>query len=96
VFLGGWRAGDHSNIATTRRLYAPIGAKPKNATRSFCVKWPTPESASNDRVVTKVVTTGRPVARPENKSRAFARLSGMELGGLEPPTSWVRSRRSPN
>jgi len=20
----------------------------------------------------------------------------MELGGLEPPTSWVRSRRSPN
>ena len=21
---------------------------------------------------------------------------GMELGGLEPPTSWVRSRRSPN
>jgi len=22
--------------------------------------------------------------------------SKMELGGLEPPTSWVRSRRSPN
>ena len=23
-------------------------------------------------------------------------LTTMELGGLEPPTSWVRSRRSPN
>jgi hypothetical protein len=23
-------------------------------------------------------------------------LRAMELGGLEPPTSWVRSRRSPN
>ena len=23
-------------------------------------------------------------------------LRDMELGGLEPPTSWVRSRRSPN
>ena len=26
----------------------------------------------------------------------FQALSGMELGGLEPPTSWVRSRRSPS
>jgi hypothetical protein len=24
------------------------------------------------------------------------RFFEMELGGLEPPTSWVRSRRSPN
>jgi hypothetical protein len=28
--------------------------------------------------------------------RAAAEPGAMELGGLEPPTSWVRSRRSPN
>src|SRR5436305_7444406 len=32
----------------------------------------------------------------QNESPASARLFVMELGGLEPPTSWVRSRRSPN
>jgi hypothetical protein len=31
-----------------------------------------------------------------SKSPANARLLVVELGGLEPPTSWVRSRRSPN
>ena len=31
-----------------------------------------------------------------SKSPANARLLEVELGGLEPPTSWVRSRRSPN
>ena len=38
----------------------------------------------------------RCVARIENKRPAFAGPSLMELGGLEPPTSWVRSRRSPS
>src|SRR5689334_3851951 len=37
---------------------------------------------------------------PETRKPAFrsiVRSNGlMELGGLEPPTSWVRSRRSPN
>jgi integrase len=36
----------------------------------------------------------RPSERP--KSGACADNSSMELGGLEPPTSWVRSRRSPS
>jgi hypothetical protein len=36
------------------------------------------------------------VACMENERPAFAGLSSMELGGLEPPTSWVRSRRSPS
>jgi integrase len=30
------------------------------------------------------------------KNHPLAGSSSMELGGLEPPTSWVRSRRSPN
>jgi omega-6 fatty acid desaturase (delta-12 desaturase) len=30
------------------------------------------------------------------ENRSLAGDSSMELGGLEPPTSWVRSRRSPN
>ena len=32
------------------------------------------------------------------QNRSIGRFSGgaMELGGLEPPTSWVRSRRSSN
>jgi integrase len=34
--------------------------------------------------------------REERKNRSVAGDSSMELGGLEPPTSWVRSRRSPN
>jgi len=35
---------------------------------------------------------------PQRKEPAFTKtvLPEMELGGLEPPTSWVRSRRSPN
>ena len=32
----------------------------------------------------------------ENKRAAFAALSVVELAGLEPATSWVRSRRSPS
>ena len=43
----------------------------------------------------------RPNARTagttEARDSALLRgLRAMELGGLEPPTSWVRSRRSPN
>jgi hypothetical protein len=33
---------------------------------------------------------------PQTKRTAEQRLSEMELAGLEPATSWVRSRRSPN
>jgi hypothetical protein len=33
---------------------------------------------------------------PTEESRRFAGTSAMELAGLEPATSWVRSRRSPN
>jgi hypothetical protein len=32
----------------------------------------------------------------KQKGPALQDLLLMELGGLEPPTSWVRSRRSPN
>ena len=35
------------------------------------------------------------IDRSEKSSQAQVLLE-MELGGLEPPTSWVRSRRSPN
>ena len=34
--------------------------------------------------------------REKPKNRPLAGGSSVELGGLEPPTSWVRSRRSPN
>jgi Phage integrase family len=33
---------------------------------------------------------------PQNENPALAGASLMELAGLEPATSWVRSRRSPN
>jgi hypothetical protein len=39
------------------------------------------------------------VGRAANQIPRFAGLltkKEVELGGLEPPTSWVRSRRSPN
>ncbi len=36
---------------------------------------------------------GQQNARNPRRGREFR---AMELGGLEPPTSWVRSRRSPN
>ncbi len=49
-----------------------------------------------NRMLTKVLTTPWNVFRSENKNPAVAGCSAMELGGLEPPTSWVRSRRSPN
>jgi hypothetical protein len=32
----------------------------------------------------------------KSKAQHVQGFSKMELGGLEPPTSWVRSRRSPN
>ena len=38
-------------------------------------------------------TTGAPETK---KPRNGGASTAMELGGLEPPTSWVRSRRSPN
>ena len=34
--------------------------------------------------------------RPDRLARTGGDVDGMELGGLEPPTSWVRSRRSPS
>jgi hypothetical protein len=38
----------------------------------------------------------RRITKMENETPAFAGLYEMELAGLEPATSWVRSRRSPN
>jgi hypothetical protein len=46
-----------------------------------------------------VTTGGLPaflVLDVENERPAFAGLSVVELAGLEPATSWVRSRCSPN
>jgi hypothetical protein len=34
--------------------------------------------------------------KPLERERPLSRAFEVELGGLEPPTSWVRSRRSPN
>ena len=46
------------------------------------------------------LTNGRFLGRVwtvvENKRLDFAGLLTMELAGLEPATSWVRSRRSPS
>jgi hypothetical protein len=43
------------------------------------------------------VTTAKRARVLENaETPALAGISGMELAGLEPATSWVRSRRSPN
>jgi hypothetical protein len=39
------------------------------------------------------MTIGR---RTRTKPQHVQGFCAMELGGLEPPTSWVRSRRSPN
>jgi alkylation response protein AidB-like acyl-CoA dehydrogenase len=36
------------------------------------------------------------IGRRNARTPAGAGVLGVELGGLEPPTSWVRSRRSPN
>ena len=37
-----------------------------------------------------------PEEQTAREPRCYAAPGRMELGGLEPPTSWVRSRRSPN
>jgi hypothetical protein len=41
---------------------------------------------------------GRKAANPDRLSggQGLPLMPMVELGGLEPPTSWVRSRRSPN
>src|SRR5215208_4533084 len=36
-----------------------------------------------------------PIRPRQPRETALSRDSGVELAGLEPPTSWVRSRRSP-
>jgi hypothetical protein len=36
------------------------------------------------------------IALQDDKLPPVQKVCLMELGGLEPPTSWVRSRRSPN
>jgi hypothetical protein len=43
-----------------------------------------------------VAKTSRPRWAQNARTPAVAGILGVELGGLEPPTSWVRSRRSPN
>jgi hypothetical protein len=46
--------------------------------------------------MTKWMTVPEAVVHLENETPALAGASAMELAGLEPATSWVRSRRSPN
>src|ERR1044072_1150411 len=38
----------------------------------------------------------KPLGRSNERTPAMQGVLRVELGGLEPPTSWVRSRRSPN
>ena len=47
-------------------------------------------------MLTKTLTTPPTVSTPEYETPVYAGVSLMELAGLEPATSWVRSRRSPN
>jgi hypothetical protein len=57
------------------------------------------EAAVGARAGTNAAAAALPIAvrpRPPWGNRDLAGISSMELGGLEPPTSWVRSRRSPN
>jgi hypothetical protein len=42
-------------------------------------------------MMTKLLTTAAAVVCAENKTPARAGASAMELAGLEPATSWVRS-----
>jgi hypothetical protein len=44
-------------------------------------------------MLTKTLTTALSVADPENETSVLAGVSVMELAGLEPATSWVRSVR---
>ena len=46
--------------------------------------------------LTKTWPRGESVSKLETEKAAFAALSLVELAGLEPATSWVRSRRSPS
>ena len=48
------------------------------------------------QVFNQSITLLLDVDRPTRVRFATLTFSRMELGGLEPPTSWVRSRRSPN
>jgi Zinc-binding dehydrogenase len=43
-----------------------------------------------------VIEATRYVETGQKTGNVVLRAEEMELGGLEPPTSWVRSRRSPN
>ena len=46
--------------------------------------------------LTRVSAPAAPIGPAKGRTPAVAGVLGVELGGLEPPTSWVRSRRSPN
>jgi hypothetical protein len=52
-------------------------------------------ASGDDELHLRKVTGGRKRRRPVRGRMAWEQVL-MELGGLEPPTSWVRSRRSPN
>jgi hypothetical protein len=70
------------NIAANRRQSPTIASNPWELSHSWL------RLGHNNRAKTRALKHENPAV-----SRAFV---FMELGGLEPPTSWVRSRRSPN
>ena len=74
------------------------GRSPAAAPQAF---QPMPPAAAGSAAVPTTRAASRPATRPrptiDDETPAGGRGSGeVELGGLEPPTSWVRSRRSPN
>ena len=48
------------------------------------------------QLLDQTLTMGQIVSTVETEKAALAALSLVELGGLEPPTSWVRFRRKPS
>jgi hypothetical protein len=81
------------STGATRWLIAPNG---------FAGPFPRPSRVQGSSHARTGISTDVMKLRPptqltaERKTAQSCGIRAMELGGLEPPTSWVRSRRSPN
>ena len=82
-------------------LQVPANEQPDVGVSLYCGDSPGSRALRSNHAPTgysrRVIKVGRLARRATKRGiQCPCGLPAMELGGLEPPTSWVRSRRSPN
>jgi hypothetical protein len=103
----GGRASGDARPTDERGGFHHAGTNPCNSPSTGATRWlagpfPRPSRVQGSSHAPTGISTDVMKLRPPTRLTAERKIAqscgirAMELGGLEPPTSWVRSRRSPN